>query len=205
MRYRRPSFAFHEPLSRHLQRAKASARRRAGRDNDGASSLNVRSANRLANQRALPRIPRLPRILDGATIDLCRTFNILNRGTAKVHHTTDELGKRLHSIRNAKGLCLRALSSQAGVSSAMICMIENGKVNPSTGVLLALARALEVAPVDLLGSGIDSNVKQQLTSTSGSDAEGEVRAPKLVLASDRKPLHKSGGVSWLPLSSRDGT
>lgn len=118
-----------------------------------------------------------------------------------MHHLTNDLGKRLHSIRTAQGLCLRALSGRAGVSSAMICMIENGKVNPSTGVLLALARGLGVTPLAILGDecSATSIAPQPLQQLNGSTALND-REPTFVRSAARRPLHQSGGVSWYNLT-----
>ncbi len=122
-----------------------------------------------------------------------------------VHQVSDNIGKRLHAIRTGKNLCLRALASQAGVSSAMICMIENGKVNPSTGVLLALARALQVTPVDLLGDEVNREAESASDRQLATDELHEAPNTRLIRAVDRQPLYKSGGVSWFSLASFNGS
>ncbi len=88
----------------------------------------------------------------------------------------------------------------------MICMIENGKVNPSTGVLLALARGLGVTPLAILGdecsaTSIAPGPLQQLENSSSSVDKN----PTFVGSADRRPLHRSGGVSWFNLTPQAQT
>lgn len=52
--------------------------------------------------------------------------------------------KRLQQARKAAGLSLRALGDKVGVSHAGIKKYEDGDAKPSSGVLLKLARALDV-------------------------------------------------------------
>jgi Zn-dependent peptidase ImmA (M78 family)/DNA-binding XRE family transcriptional regulator len=54
------------------------------------------------------------------------------------------IGERLKQARKAAGLTTRALAEQAGVSAMAISKYETGKSMPSSGVLLALAKALGV-------------------------------------------------------------
>lgn len=54
------------------------------------------------------------------------------------------IGERIKQARKASGLSLRALAEQAGVSAMAISKYENNQSMPSSGVLLALAKALKV-------------------------------------------------------------
>ncbi|HHY35479.1 MAG TPA: ImmA/IrrE family metallo-endopeptidase [Firmicutes bacterium] len=56
------------------------------------------------------------------------------------------LGDRIRAARMVKGLSLRALAQQVGVSHQAIFKYETGKDIPSSQVILALARALDVKP-----------------------------------------------------------
>ena len=54
------------------------------------------------------------------------------------------IGERIQQARKASGLSLRALAEQAGITAMAISKYENNKSTPSSGVLLALAKALGV-------------------------------------------------------------
>ncbi len=54
------------------------------------------------------------------------------------------IGERIQQARKASGLSLRALAAQAGITAMAISKYENNKSTPSSGVLLALAKALGV-------------------------------------------------------------
>ncbi|MHB1240899.1 MAG: helix-turn-helix domain-containing protein [Gammaproteobacteria bacterium] len=54
------------------------------------------------------------------------------------------IGDRMKQARRAVGLSLRALAEQAGISAMAISKYENNKSTPSSKVLLALGRALNV-------------------------------------------------------------
>ncbi len=49
------------------------------------------------------------------------------------------LGERLRELRQARGLSLRALAEQAGVSAGLLSQIERGLVDPSLATLRSLA------------------------------------------------------------------
>lgn len=55
-------------------------------------------------------------------------------------------GERLHGLRVAHGLSLRALAEKVGVSAMMVSKYERNLSQPSTSVLVSLARALAVRP-----------------------------------------------------------
>lgn len=54
------------------------------------------------------------------------------------------IGARLKQARKASGLSMRELAAEAGISAMAISKYENDKSTPSSGVLLALAKALGV-------------------------------------------------------------
>lgn len=54
------------------------------------------------------------------------------------------IGARINQARKAAGLSLRALAEKAGISAMAISKYETGKSTPSSGVLLSLAKALNV-------------------------------------------------------------
>lgn len=60
------------------------------------------------------------------------------------------LGKKIKTLREAKGLSQYAFSDESGVSRSQIIRLENGELNCTLGTLLTLAHTLEVEPKDLL-------------------------------------------------------
>src|SRR5690554_5999212 len=54
------------------------------------------------------------------------------------------IGSRIKQARKASGLSLRELAEKAGISHMAISKYENKKATPSSGVLLALAKAMNV-------------------------------------------------------------
>jgi len=58
----------------------------------------------------------------------------------------NDIGQRLQRLRRAHGLSQRELAKRSGVSNAMISLIENGRSNPSMGLM---RRILEGVPVSM--------------------------------------------------------
>ncbi|MFP4017064.1 MAG: helix-turn-helix domain-containing protein [Halanaerobiales bacterium] len=56
----------------------------------------------------------------------------------------DQLGNVLKELRKDRGLTLRELGKEAGVSATLISDIENGRYYPSLKTLSKLSNALEV-------------------------------------------------------------
>jgi transcriptional regulator with XRE-family HTH domain len=54
-----------------------------------------------------------------------------------------ELGSRIRSIRERRGLSLRVVAEHAGVSESFLSQVERGVANPSVASLRALADALD--------------------------------------------------------------
>lgn len=54
------------------------------------------------------------------------------------------LGEKLKKIRELKGLTLKQVAHQAGVSESLVSQIENARVSPSIDTLLSLADYLEI-------------------------------------------------------------
>lgn len=60
------------------------------------------------------------------------------------------LAKRIRELRDARQITLDALAQQAGLSKGTVVALEQGKANPSIGVLCRLAAALSLSVTDLL-------------------------------------------------------
>jgi transcriptional regulator with XRE-family HTH domain len=63
-----------------------------------------------------------------------------------------KFGRQLAALRAQKQLSVRELAMAAGLEPARVMKIEAGKVNLLFTTILALARALEVSPDELLSS-----------------------------------------------------
>lgn len=64
-----------------------------------------------------------------------------------------ELGLRVATFRQLRGMSLRGLAASAGVSSSFLSQLENGRTNASVASLRKIATALGVSPAQLLDSG----------------------------------------------------
>jgi transcriptional regulator with XRE-family HTH domain len=65
--------------------------------------------------------------------------------------STNGFGKRLASLRKARGLTQQQLGEQAGVSKRVIAYYEGETNYPPTHLILPLSKALNVTPDELLG------------------------------------------------------
>ena len=53
-------------------------------------------------------------------------------------------GEKLRAVRNRKGLTLKQVARDAGISDSLVSQIENNKVSPSIDTLMAIADVLEI-------------------------------------------------------------
>ncbi len=60
------------------------------------------------------------------------------------------LGKKIKTLREAKGLSQYALSDESGISRSQIVRLENGELNCTLATLLTLAQTLEVEVKELM-------------------------------------------------------
>lgn len=112
------------------------------------------------------------------------------------------LGLRIREERVARGVSLRALAREVGVSASMISQIENGKAQPSVSTLYAITSALglsvqsvfsafEETPSPRPAAGAaPTTVLEALGSAQG------VRLGPLVRPSSRQVLTLDSGVTW---------
>lgn len=87
------------------------------------------------------------------------------------------LGRRIGALRRERGLSQAQLAAQLGISASAMGMYEQGRREPSAGMLVALARELGVTTDYLLTGEL----------TTRMDEEGYARLlTDLVSAADRK-------------------
>lgn len=90
------------------------------------------------------------------------------------------IGARINQARKATGLSLRALAEKTGVTAMAISKYETGKSTPSSGVLLSLAKALNVRteyffrPVKVELKGVKYRKQSKLPIKTLRQIEGEV-------------------------------
>lgn len=91
------------------------------------------------------------------------------------------LGKRLRRIRQEKGLTLKQIEAEVGVSATHISEIERGNTSPTIGALEKIASALKVHPSYLIDIPPmpDLRVQRPGDRTSLSMEEGMVKLDPL--------------------------
>ena len=99
------------------------------------------------------------------------------RGTATLAR---KLGERIRSLRLETGLTQEKLAWESDLAKNHLSQIESGKRVPSLPVIFALAKRLEVQPVDLLV--IDGRTPHQslLDAVRKKDRAGVAAALKLL-------------------------
>ncbi len=76
------------------------------------------------------------------------------------------LGGKIRSLREEKGLTIRHLAEQAGCSPSLISQLENNKVDPSISMLKRIAKALDVNIVDFF---MDESLNHEDVVTRAKD------------------------------------
>jgi transcriptional regulator with XRE-family HTH domain len=109
------------------------------------------------------------------------------------------VGERLRRERLRRGISVRSLARDLGVSASLVSQIETGRSQPSVSTLYAMTSALGISvedvfdPVDTRDedpAGGPPTVLQALGSHRGQ------RVGPLVTADDRQVLRLDSGVTW---------
>ena len=117
------------------------------------------------------------------------------------------LGERIREERVSRGVSLRALAGQVGVSASMISQIENGKSQPSVSTLYAITSALGVsiqevfdaAVHDARAPGVEQPAAVGEVPSTLLEALGSSRGRRIgpvVRPADRAGLTLDTGVVW---------
>jgi transcriptional regulator with XRE-family HTH domain len=84
---------------------------------------------------------------------MTESVNILTN-VAQALHEDDSIGaliaRRINQLRKELQLSCDELSARSGVSKGMVVQIEQGRANPSIGILTKLAASLRISVADLL-------------------------------------------------------
>ncbi|MFL6143959.1 MAG: helix-turn-helix domain-containing protein [Labedaea sp.] len=86
------------------------------------------------------------------------------------------LGERIREERVRRGVSLRALAVEVGVSASMISQIETGKSQPSVSTLYAITTALGVSIQDVFDAAVEGRSRAVSTAGAVSSTPGGVRA-----------------------------
>ncbi|HEU5472268.1 MAG TPA: cupin domain-containing protein [Actinophytocola sp.] len=112
------------------------------------------------------------------------------------------LGQRIREERIQRGVSLRALASEVGVSASMISQIENGKSQPSVSTLYAITSALGVSIQEVFDAALREPAPPVTTPAAPGtllEALGSSRGLRIgpvVHAVDRQALTLDTGVTW---------
>ena len=73
-----------------------------------------------------------------------------NQESHKVRTIEESLGEILRQLRKERGLSQEELASESGYHRTYISLLERGQKNPSLRTIFELAKALEVAPSEIV-------------------------------------------------------
>lgn len=107
----------------------------------------------------------------------------------------ERLGSRLREEREKRGVTVRGLARDVGVSASMVSQIETGKVQPSVSTLYAITTALGIAVEDLFTPSADAGAIPSPRDEAMDSLRGKRLGP-LVRPADRRVLQLDSGVTW---------
>jgi transcriptional regulator with XRE-family HTH domain/quercetin dioxygenase-like cupin family protein len=117
------------------------------------------------------------------------------------------VGERLREARQHRGVSVRSLARELGVSASLISQIETGKSQPSVSTLYAMTTALGISVEDVFASvPADSAVTLHGAAEAVGGLPGTVlaalgaargqRVGPVVRPGDRQVLQLDSGVTW---------
>jgi transcriptional regulator with XRE-family HTH domain len=122
------------------------------------------------------------------------------------------VGARIRQARLARGMSLRALAREVGVSASLISQIETGKTRPSVSTLYAITTALAISVESLFDAGESAAVSPVATAPgtvlhalAAFAADPGRRIGPLVTPEEREVLELDSGVVWERLGHVPGT
>ncbi|MGW0417761.1 helix-turn-helix domain-containing protein [Streptomyces sp. NPDC003015] len=117
------------------------------------------------------------------------------------------VGARIRQARLERGLGLRALAREVGVSASLVSQIETGKSQPSVSTLYAITTALGIS-VESLFDGREAAAAREATvvhALAAFAADSGRRIGPLVGPGEREVLELDSGVVWERLGHVPGT
>jgi len=125
------------------------------------------------------------------------------------------VGARIRQARLAKGVSLRALAREAGVSASLVSQIETGKSQPSVSSLYAITTALGISVESLFEAGEAAAAPPLAAATPAAGpvlhalaafaADPGRRIGPVVTPGEREVLELDSGVVWERLGHVPGT
>ncbi|WP_405727469.1 XRE family transcriptional regulator [Streptomyces sp. NBC_00028] len=119
------------------------------------------------------------------------------------------VGARIRQARQERGVSLRALAREVGVSASLVSQIETGKSQPSVSTLYAITTALGISVESLFeqresvaATGDAAAVTHALAAFAADPAR---RIGPLVTPGEREVLELDSGVMWERLGHVPGT
>jgi transcriptional regulator with XRE-family HTH domain/quercetin dioxygenase-like cupin family protein len=124
--------------------------------------------------------------------------------------TVPPIGARLRAARRRRGLSVRGLAREVGVSASLISQIETEKSSPSVSTLYAITTALEISVEDLFGAvpaqADDDPEEEPVDDTPRNSPDGgapnggslgsDRRVGPVVTPDGREILTLDSGVTW---------
>ncbi|MEV4991630.1 helix-turn-helix domain-containing protein [Pseudarthrobacter sp. LMD1-1-1.1] len=110
--------------------------------------------------------------------------------------TEESIGARLRRARLHRGVSLRSVAHDLGVSASLISQVETGKSKPSVATLYAFANLLGISLDDVLG----------LEGASPSHTQDPVsdKVPEVQRAAENPSIEMENGVRWERLAGGVG-
>jgi transcriptional regulator with XRE-family HTH domain/quercetin dioxygenase-like cupin family protein len=140
------------------------------------------------------------------------------RGAAVPPAAVPPVGARIRQARTAKGVSLRALARDVGVSASLVSQIETGKSQPSVSTLYAITTALGISLESLFDAAESTAAPPLAAASSAAAAPGPVlhalaafaadpgrRIGPVVTPGEREVLELDSGVVWERLGHVPGT
>lgn len=116
---------------------------------------------------------------------------------------TAEIGARLRDARLQRGLSLRSVAQELGVSASLVSQVETGKTQPSVSTLYALVSHLGVSMDELLGVGVPAADQATSAGSPTFGPAGEI-LPAIQRAGENPVLEMENGVRWERLAIGEG-
>lgn len=110
----------------------------------------------------------------------------------------ENIGARLREARLQRGMSLRSVAQELGVSASLISQVETGKTQPSVSTLWALVTHLGVSIDDLLGTGRPAGREQiaEAAEEQRMAAPIALSQPVIQQSADNPMLEMENGVRW---------
>lgn len=107
----------------------------------------------------------------------------------------ERLGTRLREEREKRGVSVRGLAREVGISASMVSQIETGKAQPSVSTLYAITSALGITVEDVFTPSVDDGSAPPGREEALEALRGHRLGP-LVRPEQRRVLQLDTGVTW---------